>query len=66
MNTHRLPRSAALALMVAAIAAPSAAAQQDIRNPDSRTPPEEQGQDFRMPDTRDHVEGRGTYNSPDA
>jgi hypothetical protein len=36
MRQHRLTRSAALAAAVAALAAPTAAAQQDLRNPDTR------------------------------
>jgi hypothetical protein len=63
MTLHRFNRSAALALTVAAMAAPTAAAS----NPDQQfpAPATEQGQDFRMPDTQDSAEGRGTYNSPD-
>jgi hypothetical protein len=63
MTLHRFTRSAVLALVVAAVAAPTAAAS----NPDQQfpAPPSEPGQDFRSPDTRDYADGRGTYNSPD-
>jgi hypothetical protein len=63
MTRHRFTRSAALALTLAAVAAPTAAAS----NPDQQfpRPATEQGQDFRMPDTRDYAEGRGTYNAPE-
>lgn len=36
MNHHRLTRSAALGLALAALAAPTAAAQQALRSPDTR------------------------------
>jgi hypothetical protein len=67
MLNRRLTHSAALAFTFAAIAAPTAAAQQDMRNPDNRPSPADPGQtqDFRGPDTRDHAEGRGTHNAPD-
>ncbi len=49
MNTKRITRTAALGLVLAAVAAPAAGAQQDIRNPD----------------TIDAAAGRGTEHSPD-
>jgi hypothetical protein len=67
MNRRRLSRSAALGLAVAALAAPAAGAQQDLRSPDARdaarladTP----AQDLRSPDARDAADGRGSFNSP--
>jgi hypothetical protein len=46
---NRLSRSAALGLAIAALAAPAASAQQDLRSPD----------------TRDYAAGRGTFNAPE-
>jgi hypothetical protein len=68
MSHHRLTRSAAIGLALAALAAPTATAQQqDLRSPDARdaalaaqTPP----RDLRSPDTRDAAAGRGTFNAP--
>ena len=54
MNRRRLTRSAALGLALTALAAPTAAAQQDLRTPDLAAPPQ---QDLRSPDTRDAAEG---------
>ena len=67
MSHHRLTRSAAVGLALAALTAPTAAAQQqDLRSPDARdaasvgqTPP-----DLRSPDTRDAAAGRGTFSAP--
>jgi hypothetical protein len=68
MNRRRLTRSAALGLAVAALAAPAAGAQQDLRSPDTRdaaegyappppssiaTPAGSEYQDLRSPDARD-------------
>jgi hypothetical protein len=50
MSRHRIVRTVALGLALAALAAPAAGAQ---------------GQDLRSPDSRDAAEGRGTFNSPD-
>ena len=66
MTLHRFTRSAALALTVAALAAPTAARQRSRPRSyagaaECSTP----GQDLRPPDTRDYADGRGTYNSPD-
>jgi hypothetical protein len=58
--TPLITRSVATALVAGAAMAPAAAAQQDLRMPDTRDaatrshPP----QDLRMPDTRDAAEGR--------
>jgi hypothetical protein len=72
MNHRRLTRSATLGLALAALAAPTAAAQQDLRSPDTRdaaegyAPPPPSSiaapagsayQDLRSPDTRDAAEG---------
>jgi hypothetical protein len=72
MNHHRLIRSAALGLTIAAVAAPTAVAQQDLRSPDARdaarsadTRQSQPRQDLRSPDTRDHAVGRGTFNAPE-
>jgi hypothetical protein len=46
---NRFSRSAALGLAIAALAAPAASAQQDLRSPD----------------TRDYAAGRGTFNAPE-
>lgn len=77
MNHRRLTRSAALGLALAALAAPTAAAQEDLRSPDTRdaaegyapSPPSgivsSAGQDLRSPDARDAAAGRGSFNSPE-
>jgi hypothetical protein len=73
MTVRRLTRSTALGLALAAVAAPTAAAQQDLRNPDTRdaarssqqAPADSLSQDLRSPDTRDAAEGRGTIHSPE-
>ncbi len=65
MNTKRITRTAALGLVLAAVAAPAAGAQQDIRNPDQVAPSPEARQDMRNPDTIDAAAGRGTEHSPD-
>ena len=74
MTVRRLTRSTALCLALAAVAAPTAAAaQQDLRNPDTRdaarssqqAPANSPSQDLRSPDTRDAAEGRGTIHSPE-
>jgi hypothetical protein len=69
MTTHRITRIAAVALAVAATAAPAASADDHWRYPhlgngDNRVS-EDQPQDLRHADTRDFAEGRGTYNSPE-
>jgi hypothetical protein len=72
MNRFRLTRSAALGLTLAALAAPTAAAQEDLRSPDARDAAraaelrqDERLQDLRSPDARDAAEGRGSFNAPD-
>jgi hypothetical protein len=66
MFNHRLTRTAAVALAIAATAAPAASADDHWRS--GSVAPEDQAQplqDLRNPDTRDFAEGRGTYNSPE-
>ena len=43
MNTKRITQTAALGLVLAAVAAPAAGAQQDIRKPDQVAPAAEAG-----------------------
>ena len=67
--SHRvLTHTAALGLAVAAVAAPVAAAQQDLRSPDAadtaRIAALRQTQDLRSPDARDTAAGRGTFTAP--
>ena len=52
MTIHRLTVLAALGLVLAALGAPAASAQQDLRNPDTRDGAEAPYMDFRNPDTR--------------
>jgi hypothetical protein len=72
MRHQRLTHAAALGLAVAALAAPTAAAQhQDLRSPDTRDAARSlstgagQQRDLRSPDTRDYANGRGTFNAPE-
>jgi hypothetical protein len=72
MNQSRLTRPAALGLALAALAAPTAGAQQDLRSPDARDAAQaaearqdQPAQDLRSPDARDAGEGRGTFNAPE-
>ena len=73
MKAHRLTRSAALGLAVAALAAPAAGARPaDLRSPDARDAAkaaailrQQPRQDLRTPDARDHAAGRGTFNAPE-
>jgi hypothetical protein len=80
MFNQRLTRTAAIAVAIAATAAPAAYGQpQDLRSPDARDAEQHRGiyepmrpqdrpkpaQDLRNPDTRDFADGRGTQNSPD-
>ena len=52
-TSHRLHRPLALGLAVAALGAPVASGQQDLRNPDNRVPASAgPTQDLRMPDRR--------------
>lgn len=59
-TSHILTRSIATALVAGAAFAPAAAAQQDLRMPDTRDASKrpESVQDFRMPDTQDAAAGR--------
>jgi hypothetical protein len=60
MRRHRLTRAVALRLAFAAIAAPAAVAQQDLRSPDARDAARAAlgpTQDLRSPDTRDVAVG---------
>ena len=73
----RLARSVALGLAIAALAAPAAGAQQQLKPPDTRefASPDARDraraaeshpyQDLRSPDTRDYADGRGTFNAPE-
>jgi hypothetical protein len=65
MNTKRITQSAALGLVLAAVAAPAAGAQQDLRMPDQIAPAAKALQDRRSPDTIDAAAGHGTDHSPD-
>ena len=63
MYQHRLTRLAALTLVVAAVAAPTASGRPaDLR---SSAVPSEQRQDLRSPDAVDAAAGRGTSSAPD-
>jgi len=68
MSYRHLIHTAALGLAVAAVAAPVAAAQQDLRSPDAADAAHgaalQQVQDNRSPDARDAAEGRGTFSAP--
>ncbi|HET8754708.1 MAG TPA: hypothetical protein VFM58_01775 [Solirubrobacteraceae bacterium] len=64
-TSHHLSRIAATALTIGAALAPTAAAQQDLRSPDTRDAAERgHMQDLRMPDTQDSAVGRGLDNAP--
>jgi hypothetical protein len=67
MIRHRLFRSAALGLTLAAFSAPAALASQDLRSPDSRDAAitSHSSQDLRSPDARDMTDGRGTFSAPE-
>ena len=60
MSLHRITVVAALGLVFAALAAPAALAQQDLRNPDTRDLAEAATLDLRNPDTREVAEAGGT------
>lgn len=66
MSYRHLTHTAALGLAVAAIAAPVAAAQQDLRSPDAVDAAQTAlaKQDARSPDARDAAAGRGTFSAP--
>jgi hypothetical protein len=69
MFNHRLTRTAAIAVAIAAVGAPAASAEPyDSRLsidalPAHPTQAVDPPQDLRNPDTRDFAEGRGTYNT---
>jgi hypothetical protein len=65
-TTHHITRGIAVAIALSVALAPAAAAQQDLRMPDTRdaAAKAEQRQDLRLPDTRDYAEGRGTDTAP--
>ncbi|HET8949430.1 MAG TPA: hypothetical protein VFN44_02935 [Solirubrobacteraceae bacterium] len=73
MHPHRITRSAALGLTLAALAASTASAvPADLRSPDARdaarTAEAVTGgprQDLRSPDARDLAAGRGTFSAPE-
>jgi hypothetical protein len=74
MRHQHLTRSAALALTLAALAAPTAAAQDDLRSPDARDAARTSSlagttatsaRDLRTPDARDAASGRGAFSAPE-
>jgi hypothetical protein len=79
MLTNRLIRCGAVALAIAAAAAPAASARPledpapakewtlppDFRSADGHEAATPQRQDLRSADTRDYADGRGTYNAPE-
>lgn len=72
MTHSRITRPAALGLALAALAAPTAVAQQDLRSADAtdaaraaEARQDQPAQDMRPPDARDAAEGRGTFNAPE-
>ena len=71
MFNHRLARTAAIAIVLAATGAPAASAMPIDNGPSLDALPAdptravEPPQDLRNPDTRDFAEGRGTYNAPE-
>jgi hypothetical protein len=74
MFPHRMTRAGAVALAIAAAAAPAAIAKPMDAPADYKLPQGFQtadpsdaspSQDFRHPDTVDYADGRGTYNAPD-
>ena len=67
MRHHRVTRSAAVGLALAALAASTATAQQqDLRSPDTRDAARaaQTPRDLRSPDSRDDAAGRGTFSAP--
>jgi hypothetical protein len=73
MHSHRITRSAALGLTLAALAASTASAvPADLRSPDARDAARTAeavtgvpSQDLRSPDARDLADGRGTFSAPE-
>lgn len=68
MSHRNLIHTAALGLAVAAMAAPVASAQQDLRSPDAvdaaQVAAAHNTQDLRSPDVQDTAARRGPFNSP--
>jgi hypothetical protein len=60
-TSHHIARTVAATIAIGAVLAPAAAAQQDLRSPDTRDAAERAAkvQDLRMPDTQDSAAGRG-------
>ena len=70
MRLQTRSRRAAALMAVSALAVPGgAAAQQDLRSPDTRDAAAASQaasvQDLRSPDARDAADGRGTFSAPD-
>jgi len=65
-TSHHISRTVSTALVLGAVLAPAAAAQQDLRSPDARDAAgrHEHVQDLRMPDTHDSALGRGAEVAP--
>jgi hypothetical protein len=63
---HHITRTIIVAFAVSVALAPVAAAQQDLRMPDTRDAAKqaERPKDLRMPDTRDWAQGRGPDTAP--
>ena len=67
MRSLLTTKTLAIALVAAAISAPGAAAQQDLRSPDTRDAAQSTVQDLRSPDTRDAAQSTvQDLRSPDA
>ena len=72
MSHRLLTHTAAVGLAVAAVAAPAAVANQDLRSPDAvdaanavtQRVHDQQVQDYRSPDAADTAQGRGTFTAP--
>ena len=72
MSHRHLIHIATIGLAVVAVAAPVAAAQQDLRSPDAADAAntaltrahDQQAQDYRSPDVQDTAQGRGTFTAP--
>src|SRR4051794_20214237 len=58
ITSHGIARTVATTIAIGAVLAPAAAAQQDLRSPDTRDAAEraQRTQDLRSPDTRDAAE----------
>jgi Ni/Co efflux regulator RcnB len=65
-TSHHIARTVSALLATGAVLAPVAAAQQDLRSPDTRDAAErvQRTQDLRMPDTQDAAIGRGPQSAP--